>query len=139
MSRRKWLNMAIALGSIAPLVAPIGFVVSPRGVDAVELDSADAVVLESAQIKISLVLAHRGHSRVRDAGRVPVGFEDIAGFVEAQYATMVQPRRQPFAAGRLLHHAQPEARLAPGEVEGRGADPPERQPISAVGGAVDVV
>src|SRR5271155_4025680 len=122
MSRRKWLNMAIALGSIAPFVAPIGFVVAPSRVAAVEFDPANAVVLESSQIKISLVLAHRGHGRVRDACRVPVGFEDIARFVEAQHATMIQPGRQPFVARHLLHHAQPEARLTRGEIEGGGAD-----------------
>ncbi len=52
---------------------------------------------------------------------------------------MVQPRRQPFVGRHLLHHAQPEARLLHGEIEGRRADADQRQPVIAVGGAVDVV
>jgi hypothetical protein len=46
------------LASIESLVAPIGLVVGPSRVAAVELDPAYAVVLESSQIKLSFVLAH---------------------------------------------------------------------------------
>ena len=46
------------LASIESLVAPIGLVVGPSRVAAVELDPAYAVVLESSQIKVSFVLAH---------------------------------------------------------------------------------
>ena len=74
-----------------------------------------------------------------NAGRVPVRFENIARLVEAQHAAMIEPGRQPFVAGHLLHHAQTEARFARGEVEGRGADADQRQPIRAIGSAVDVV
>ena len=52
---------------------------------------------------------------------------------------MVHAGCQPFVGRHLLDHAQAKARLPHGEVEDRRADADQRQPVIAVGGAVDVV
>src|SRR5579863_3347900 len=96
------------------LGAPIGVIAVPALVDAVELDAADPVVLEAAKIEITLVLAHRGQRRMRNAGRIPPGLQRFAGFVELQHAAMIERWREPFVGRHLLDHAQAEAGLARG-------------------------
>ena len=99
------MNKPMRYALIAPLVAPIGLISGPGRIGAVELDAADTVVLQPAEIEVALVLAHRGQGRMRDAGRIPVGLQHFAGFREFQHAAMVQPRRQPLVGRHLLDHA----------------------------------
>src|ERR1019366_10550961 len=139
-SRIRWSNSpTVALPLCPALCAPIGFEAGPVLIYAIELDAADPVVLEAAEIEVALVLAHRGQRRVRDPGRIPPRFQRLAGLVEFQHAAVIKRRRKPFVGRDLLDHAQPEARLARGEVEGRRANTNQRQPIGSIGGTVDVV
>src|ERR1700723_3688582 len=124
---------------IATLVAPVGLKAGPGVIHAFQLDASDAVVLKTAEIYISLVLAHRRQRGVRYARRIPPGLQRFARLVEFKNAAMIKAGRQPLIGGHLLDHAEPKAGLAWSEIEGRGADAHQREPVGAIGCAIDVV
>src|SRR6516164_243416 len=119
--------------------APIGVVSGPAFVHAIKLDPPDAIVFKPTQVEITLVLAHRGQRRMRNAGGVPPGFQRLSIFIELEYAAMIESWRQPLVGRDLLDHAEPKAGLARGKVESRCTNANQRQPVIAVRGAVDVI
>ena len=85
------------------------------------------------------MFAHRGDHVERPARRVPVGVDDFARAVELENAADIQIAEQPVGRRHRARHPAPEPRIAHHQIHHRVAHAGERDPVSAVGGPVDVV
>src|SRR5690606_9178339 len=82
----------------------------------VELDPADAVVLQATDVEVAVVFPHRRDRGVGRAARIPQRLEHFAVLGHLHHAPVVHARVEPLVARDAFHHPAAEHRHPHGQV-----------------------